>query len=158
MDKRDLLLEQWKTASEIHRHEDNLTWQKFNYFVAVNGLLLSVLIVNWKDLASSSNLREVGLSTSIFGAFISVVWFLVQWRGALYQMYWIRLAKKAEEDLGAIDKERVLSVYQFGLNDKGQKIVKVPFPAKLPTQLLIIGLGFILSVAWVCLSVYFYRM
>jgi len=49
MDKEQLLLEKWKMASELHRHEDNVTWQKFNYFVTLNAALLTVLAVIWSS-------------------------------------------------------------------------------------------------------------
>lgn len=156
MDKKDYLFEQWKLASELHRHEDNLAWQKFNYFIAVNGLLLSVLAVNWKDLAASSNnLRVIGIAISVFGTIISLAWFLVQWRGQLYHALRTRQAKKAEEDIEKITGERWLDLYSISLNDKQQKFVRVPLPAKIPIHWVIVGLGFLSTIFWICLIFYF---
>jgi L-amino acid N-acyltransferase YncA len=45
-------LVQYQTAVELYKHEDQLTWTKFNFSVITNGAILSILVPN---LSSSIN-------------------------------------------------------------------------------------------------------
>jgi hypothetical protein len=102
MNKEDLLLEQWKTASELHRHMDNLIWQHFQHFVTVNGVLLSALAVIWSGITSSTALKQGALAfastvISTFGLNFSLVWCLIQRRQQLYHRYRCAQAKTTEK-------------------------------------------------------------
>jgi hypothetical protein len=46
--KEDLLLEQWKAAIELHKHEDILSWNKFSYFTTMNATLLGAIAYLWR--------------------------------------------------------------------------------------------------------------
>lgn len=73
MDRQELLLEQWKTASELHRHEDNLAWQKFNYFITLNGILVSAFgIVLSGSVTNQIDTKIASIAISGFGAFVSL--------------------------------------------------------------------------------------
>ncbi|HPG42119.1 MAG TPA: hypothetical protein PLP19_07910 [bacterium] len=92
--ERKLLLEKWKMAQKFIEHEDNMTWQKFNYFIAINGILISVMITKWKDLTIPFiNIINVGGIISLFGLIISLVWLNVQWRGKHFHELYIKQAK-----------------------------------------------------------------
>ena len=81
--KNIILLEEWKTASELHQHEDDLSWRKFNYFIAANSVLISVIAAGWSVDAKLEviNLAALFIPVSIFGTLISFVWTLTQKRG-----------------------------------------------------------------------------
>lgn len=153
MNKENLLLEQWRVASELHRHENNLSWQKFNYFIATNGVLISVLGAGWSMAARYNvNIRPLGL-VILFGAIVSFVWTAIQRHGQLYQRYRIEQAKKAEKDL-KINNERILTLYEKGFNE--QDLVKKPkFFGKIPTQSLMVTLGILLTIGWLILLGWF---
>jgi hypothetical protein len=153
MDKEDLLLEQWKLASELHRHEDNLTWQKFNYFIATNGILVSVLGITWSDIVTNRHdLKVIGVAISVFGAAISLVWSYVHKRGQLYQNYRIAQARDAERVL-TIGGERILRLYEKGLNE--QKLMSVRWLWRImPTQDVVFVLALSLTIGWLALFVY----
>lgn len=112
--KNNLLLEQWKMAVELHKHEDNLIWQKFNYFVAIHGILVSAMLI----LVSSTGTEVepivgkgiIAITASLFGFISSVAWFLIQYRGKLYQNLRVEQAKKVEKEL-KVDGEQVLTLY-----------------------------------------------
>lgn len=153
MDKEDLLLEQWKMTSELHRHEDNLIWQRFNYFIAINGILLSVLIIAWSDFrADETILRIISAVLSFFGVVISILWVVILERGRLYQNYRIFQAKEAERALLIAD-ERVLNLYEKSLNEQG--LVNVSVLGKWRIQVVLNIFGGILIVLWLILGLNF---
>ena len=149
MTKNDVLLEQWKLASELHRHEDNLSWQKMNYFVAINGALFAIVGVS--GLTRPETLGVGGGLLAVFGIVVSVVWCLTQGRGAYYQHYRIQQARVAEERL-LVNNERVLDLYERGLGD--QELVRVPRLCRVPTQRLMVVLGVAVAVLWLFILAY----
>lgn len=140
-------------AAELHRHEDDLTWRKFNHFLTLHGILLSALGVIWSGTtAVRPNLRAASIAISLFGMFASSVWSLIQKRGQLYHTYRIFQARAAEQAL-KVDGVQVLNLFEKGLNE--QELVNVSKIYKFPTQTLIFGLGLIVSAVWLGLLVYF---
>ena len=129
-----LLLEQWKTASELHRHMDNVTWQRFNFFMATNGVLLAALAA----LAGSGKLSAhpcpplltvLAIAIPGIGALLSIVAFFVQKRGQFYHYYRCRQAKLTEEALASLIGRRLLWLYERSLNeyvDDLQEIETIP--------------------------------
>jgi hypothetical protein len=120
-DKEKLLLRQWEMASELHRHMDNMAWQRFNYFTAINGVLLAALgaIVSSDTFNANSCpcfLKVVTAAIPVTGAFVSCVWFLIQKRGQGYHHYRGNQARQTEADL-KIGGERILTLYQKPLNE-----------------------------------------
>jgi hypothetical protein len=126
MNERDqLLLEQWKMASQFHLQMDNMAWQRAGYFAAANGVLLGVL----GSIASITEFTEFtgfiyrtpllwrGMMAAIplLGMLISWVWAVVQKRGQLYHCYRLAQARRTEETLTA-GGERVLTLYEKGIN------------------------------------------
>jgi len=153
--KEELLLEEWKLASELHRHEDSLTWQKFNYYITLNGILLSVLCVVWSDFAvnpNNPNLRLVSAVICAFGALVSLVWFAMHKRGQLYQHYRIAQAKEIEKDL-KIDGEQVLDLYAKGLNE--QRLISIPRVFRCSIQNLVSCLALALMIVYSGLFIVF---
>lgn len=150
--EQKLLLEQWKTASQLHRHMDNMAWQRFNYFIATNGVLLAAL----GAIAASDTFNEnprpllllvVSVILCFSGMVISLIWLLIQKRGQGYHLYRAEQAKQTERDL-KIKGKQVLTLYSRGLNkwlkcledetsdeesskDDNCDTVKGSFPAKL---------------------------
>jgi hypothetical protein len=154
LNNRDLLLEKWKLASELHRHEDNEAWHKFNYFVGLNGVLLSVLVVVWSGPDSGYDKTKVLMSLliSLFGALVSLVWVFIQKRGQLYQHYRIAQAKEAERAL-TIDGVQVLDVYARDLNE--QELVPIPTFGRLSTYVLVFYLAVFTLATWILLLGWF---
>jgi hypothetical protein len=100
--KQLLLLEQLKIASELHRHMDNMIWQRFNYFIALNGLLLSALTVIWFSTADKTPLGfglAITAVIALFGGFVSFVWSKIQKRAQLYHRLRTIQARTAERAL-----------------------------------------------------------
>ena len=81
----DLLLEQWKTASQLHRHMDQMAWQTLSYFAALNGALLSVFSVILSSQFLKIPLRAfLGLLIAVLGFLTSRVWSKVHKRMQMY--------------------------------------------------------------------------
>ncbi|MBN1202304.1 MAG: hypothetical protein JXJ20_10650 [Anaerolineae bacterium] len=111
MKRDDLLLEQWKMSSELHRHEDRLVWQRFNYFVALTGILISGLGLVLTQNNVEAEERKIALFfISLFGLLVSVIFLLMFKRAQYYHHYRITQAKEAEKAL-QVDGEQVLTVY-----------------------------------------------
>jgi len=148
VNKEELLLEQWKMASELHRHMDDMAWQRFNYFIATNGLLLTALGAIGKDAfdqASTLPLRVLTIAIPMIGFLVSIVWSSIQRRGQHYQYYRCAQVRQAEEAL-RIDGERILSLYQKNLNE--QNLIAVPKWAKLRTHSLMFWLALLFAGVW----------
>jgi hypothetical protein len=165
MDKADVLLEQWKVASELHRHMDKMAWQRFNYFIAINGLLLSTLGAiatssAFNDKDPPLPLRVMTIAIPAFGTFVSLIWNLIQKRGQLYHHYMGIQARQIEEAL-RINGERVLNLYEKNLNE--QELISVPKfkrylksrRGKWRTHSLIGSVALFLTVAWLLLLAFF---
>jgi hypothetical protein len=152
--KEELLLEQWKMASELHRHEDNMTWNRFIYFLTINGILLSV----FGTIVAAAVVNKVVLSIMIsaFGAFISLAWFMMQIRGKFYHRYRNEQAKDVERRL-LVNNERVLTLYETGLDE--QILFEInPLWKKLiflSTNNLVLLLSLVAFVLWLFSSIYF---
>ena len=115
--KAKLLLRQWEMASELHRHMDNMAWQRFNYFTAVNGVLLAGLgtIVTSGALDKSSHsclVSMMAIVIPVIGAVASWVWFLIQRRGKQYHHLRACQARQTEKhEALKVDGEQVLTLY-----------------------------------------------
>ena len=163
MNKKDLLLEQWKTASELHRHMDNLIWQHFHHFITVNGILLSALAVIWSRITSGAALNQCTLAfastvVSFFGLNFSVIWYLIHRRQQAYHRYRCDQAKTTEKKL-IVDNERVLDLYDKTLGQLNEEDKERLYIGKLetlfPTLSLVLWLPLSLSIAWLIATVYF---
>jgi hypothetical protein len=99
MDKKEFLLEQWKMASELLRHMDDMIWRRFDYFVALNTALLTALGFLWANerppllrLFGSILIPAVGLA-------LSRSWATMHKRAQLYHAIRGIQAKRAEQAL-----------------------------------------------------------
>ncbi len=155
--RRMPLLEQWKMAHRLHKHEDDLTWQKFNYFVAANGILISVLGANWQALAIGGNLKPVGQLMSSFGFVVSVGWVVAQWRGLGYMILRIHQAREAEDAIASLNpgKPPDLTLYHSGVDSRDWMKQWRWRIGRIPTRYVIIGLGLFSIALWVYLGLYF---
>jgi hypothetical protein len=132
MDEKDFLCEQWKMAAELHRHEDNLLWQRFSYFVTLTGILASGLaILLTADEGKSEIIKDYRYlflaAVSFFGASISLAFTFIFRRAYLYHILRICQAEQAEIRLEKLlddktppsEKEEISSsqffVYEEGL-------------------------------------------
>jgi hypothetical protein len=82
--KGQLLFEQWKMASELQRHEDNLLWQRFSYFVTLTGVLVSGLGV---VLTNSRHPYRFLVIISFLGALVSLEFAFVFRRAYLFTFF-----------------------------------------------------------------------
>ena len=153
MNKEDLLLEQWKMASELHRHEDKHSWQRFQYYVTLTGILVSALGVIWGTTSISPAAREIAIRIiSIFGAVTSLVSALIFKRSFMYHLYRIAQAREAEEAL-RINNERVLTLYEKKLGE--QKLIRVAIFGRISTNDLVFYLTIIMTLFWLVLSIFY---
>lgn len=153
MNKEDLLLEQWKMASELHRHEDRHAWQRFQYYVTLTGILVSALSVIWGTASITPGVREIAIRiVPMFGAVTSLVSALIFKRSYMYHLYRIAQAREAEEAL-RIDNERVLTLYEKDLRE--QKLVRVSIFGRIPTSHLVVFLTSFMTLVWLALLVFF---
>ena len=153
MNKEDLLLEQWKMASELHRHEDKHSWQRFQYYVTLTGILVSALGVIWGTTSISPGAREVAIRIiSIFGAVTSLVSALVFKRSFMYHLYRTAQAKEAEEAL-RINNERVLTLYEKDLGE--QKLIGVSIFGRISTNDLVFYLTSFMTLFWLALLIFY---
>ena len=65
--REQLLLEQWKLASELHRHQDSLIWNQFNYFTTFNLALFPIIGAVWSFL---NNIPLVAVFLSLLLTFL----------------------------------------------------------------------------------------
>jgi Na+/melibiose symporter-like transporter len=156
MEKNDLLLEEWKMASELHRHMDNMAWQSLNFFMATNGALLAILgavIISDKFTQDDLLPLVIAAAISVVGMIISLLWAFIQIRQQLYQYYRVAQAKRVEENL-KIAGDRVLTLYEKNLNE--QDLIAVPKfrrylesrAGKWRSHSLVVVLGFSLAIVW----------
>lgn len=100
LDRRSLLLEQWRAAAQLHRHMDRMAWQNLSYFAALNGALLSVFALILSSDSLCALLRcLLGFTIALFAGSASLVWAKVHKRMQLYHR--LRLQQ-------ATDKEKAL--------------------------------------------------
>ncbi len=92
--EQEFLLEQWKMASELQRHEDSLTWERFSYFVTLTGFLATGY-----GYAFGANEPRFLRIISAGGAIISLAFACVFRRAYLYHTLRIRQASEAEQRL-----------------------------------------------------------
>jgi hypothetical protein len=151
MNKEDLLLEQWKMASELHRHEDEHSWQRFQYYVTLTGILVSALGVIWGTTSISPTAREIAIRIiSIFGVVTSLVFALIFKRSFMYHLYRVAQAREAEEAL-KINNERVLTLYEKKLGE--QKLIRVAIFGRISTNDLVFYLTLMMTLFWLVLSI-----
>ena len=143
--KEDLLLEQWKAAIELHKHEDILSWNKFSYFTTMNATLLGAIAYLWSN-KNTLDFVVLGLLVSIFGFVVSIAWFLAQERGRMYQKYWIDRAKESEWLLLAQGESNpTLMLYSQRLEGK---YPDMRFWTKASTHIVIAVLSLCMSTVW----------
>lgn len=163
----DLLIEQFKMAHELHKHEDNLVWQKFNYFIAVNGTLIGVLAATWKDLGHYPYFFPKLFS--MFGVAISLGWLWVTARGLGYHAMRVKQARWAEDLLIGSTSHR-LAIYRRDLEEycppdriiplepegipEQYRISHVPF-SDIPSKKILLSLPFLAFVMWLVLLIVF---
>ena len=163
MKKEDLLLEEWKIATELHRHTDNMAWQALNFFIATNGVLITILgAIVISDKFSQNNPAPliVAVAIPLIGTITSSLWGFIQIRQQLYQYYRGAQARQVEEAL-KIDGERILTLYEKNLNE--QELVTIPkFRRYLKSRIgnwrahtLVTMLGFFLAIVWFLLLAFF---
>jgi len=170
--KEQLLLEQLQIASELHRHMDNMIWQRFNYFIALNGLLLSALTVIWFSRADKTPLGlglAITAAIALFGGFVSFVWSRIQKRAQLYHRLRSTQAELAEGALiesvlnqaDMTEDQWVLQIYVQGFLKQCKDIkqykdvwkVRCSRCGKTSTNELVFTLSMVLSALWVIILV-----
>ena len=162
-DREQLLLEQWKMASQLHQHMDNMSWRRASYFVAVNGILLGILgsiaSVTAFMYGTPLLLRVMLVAVPFFGALISWVWAVVQRRAQLYRYYRMAQVKQAEKAL-MVSGERVLTLHEKNLNEqelddpyliKFKPYLDESWIGKMETHGLLFVIAIILTTVWVVL-------
>jgi hypothetical protein len=167
MNKRQLLLlEQLKIASELHRHMDHMIWQRFNYFIALNGLLLSALTVIWFSTADKTPLGfglAITAVIALFGGFVSFVWSKIQKRAQLYHRFRTTQARTAERALiesilnqeDTTEDQWMLEIYRYKGFEEHEDIKSICCSrfGMTSTNDLVFTLSMILLALWVIIFV-----
>jgi len=167
MNKRQLLLlEQLKIASELHRHMDHMIWQRFNYFIALNGLLLSALTVIWFSTADKTPLGfglAITAVIALFGGFVSFVWSKIQKRAQLYHRLRTTQARTAERasiesilnQADTTEDQWMLEIYRYKGVEEHEDIKSICCSrfGMTPTNDLVFTLSMILLALWVIIFV-----
>jgi len=150
MNKKDLLLEKWKLASELHRHEDTLVWARFSHFLTLMGILISGLGLLQTSILPSLYERgtAISIAISLFGILTSVIFSLIFLKSKKYQQYRVEQAKEAERAL-AIDGEQILDVYKSKLRE--QELVPISSWSLFSTYTLILVLSLFMTLIWLIL-------
>jgi ABC-type multidrug transport system fused ATPase/permease subunit len=161
MDRERLLLEQLKIASELHRHMDQMVWQRFSYFITLNGILVSALTLVWSsDSSNDITLSLIATATiAFFGALVSFVWSKIQKRAQLYHSLRSCQAGRAEELLiesisnksTSVESQHMLKVYEKRRVEEHEEIMKkIPCSrfGTTPTNTLVFNLAMFLAVLW----------
>lgn len=104
MDATSVLLEQWKALSELHRHQDGLIWQQFNYFTAFNIALLSGLALLWSQEPQLINAIALSKDIAVLGLIVGLAWLFAQGRQQAYQTHWFNQVKEVERRLSDVDR------------------------------------------------------
>lgn len=145
----ELFLEQWKLASELQRHEDVLTWGKFQHFTTLLTALVGVLGYLWLNV-DRTKFFEIGMIVAGLGIILSFAWLITHERGRMYQTHWIDTAKDAE--FGIIGERMEINLTLYSRMDFEGK-PKTGFLARFSTQKSITWLiGFIL-ILWIALLI-----
>lgn len=158
MEKRDLLLEQWKMASELHRHMDDMVWRRFDYFVGLNTVLLGVYGYVW----SQGRCAVVKFFGSIFvpllGVVLSLSWAAIHKRAQLYHSLRKQQAETAERALAEeMDLEQPMVCQGSGLvygvkpEDCGAELMeKIPHSAwgRIHTLDVVFGIALGTAIMW----------
>ena len=86
MNSDDLLLEQWRIASELHRHMDDIIWRRFDYFVGLNVVLMGALGYVWQIETDAWLTIVASVLLPVLGIFISDKWSRIHAHGQLYHI------------------------------------------------------------------------
>lgn len=162
-DKLELLKQQWILASEIHRHEDNLIWQRFSYFVILVGGLFALIASLIEGICTRNFVYIVFSSISLFtGGMASFVFFAVLRRGQAYQKRWLDSAKESEAKISSLihsssyidPASQLLTLYTINLEQHFCKTGQsLPSGARLGRQELVSRLVFLTAVGLLALAV-----
>jgi hypothetical protein len=161
--RQDFLLEQWKAASELHRHMDQMAWHSLSYFAALNGVLLSVFSVVWSSKSLSIRGKEIfSLGIAVFAALASFMWSKIQKRFQLYHRLRSRQANTKEKALRNLTSDQVdaaedecILIYD-GKPVQEHKDVMDDVPCsrwgRTPNHSLVFGLAIGLMIIWSLIS------
>ena len=159
MTREQLLLEQWRLASELHRHQDTLIWNQFNYFVTFNLALFPIMGIVWsfmKDALYAATFMSLLLT--LLGGFICITWRQAHARQRAYHAYRNKQAAEAEAAL-LVSGKRILTLYEKTVDSqpwfKDQKEWK---DAQTGISILISRVTRIMIRLWLFLSVIFLVM
>ena len=129
---KDFVMSEYQTAVDLYKHEDHLTWTKFNFSIITNGALLSLLIPN---LSGDYNVE-------LFSFFIFVI-ILIN-LGYIYTIFMGRKYLKNRKETAVNIEERL---ERFGMrniiksNDKDLKSSK--------TSIVQYSIPLVFTVGWI---------
>jgi hypothetical protein len=172
MEKEDLLLEQLKIASELHRHMDEMAWQGLSHLFMWNGILLSALGVVLASTPccirdASGNLKGMQLPcaiaaclVAILGATISIGWSFVQKRAQMYHR--VRVAQAADAERALVElaahqseatESQPLRVYpdKSPLEVYREEVDEIPLKCfgKPPSHSVVFWIALAITVVWI---------
>lgn len=99
MDRHEFLLEQWKLASELHRHMDDMIWRRFDYFVVLSTALLTGYGYVWSQQKCAFIMFSGSVVVPLLGVALSVSWAAIHKRAQLYHSLRKLQAERAEKAL-----------------------------------------------------------
>ena len=111
----ETLLEQYKIAIDLYKHEDNLNWRKLNHLFYVNAGLWAVIgFIIEHDFPNETFSIPFPLFTgmvSLIGLIVSVAFGIALWYGIEYMHSRKDVAAKIEDSLIQFGGKRIVSLY-----------------------------------------------
>ena len=136
----EMMLEQYRIAVDLYKHEDLLNWQKFHNLVYINTALIGIMGA-W-ELISSKSPWILVVSLPVLGIIVSLC-FLVAARAGVKYLH----ARK--QSVAAIDKQIKSKTNQTVINLGDPGLVTSPTTkvlTVLPVVLLLFWIIFLVSV------------
>ncbi len=144
------LSQQLSNAVTMAAKQDQITWTIFGVFWAANAVLLVALFPD-------GNLPEanVGITVSIVGVFLSLVWFFIQVRSIAWMKYYDLIIQRLEgKDNLNISSDIILAPIQE-IVKKDTKIKKI-FECSIRVRWLLKGSALFVSIMWILSALYFF--
>lgn len=139
--KDELLLEQYRQASEEYRSEDRNTWRTFAIILALNGVMVSLL-----RFGNSQYVSQILCFASLIGIFSALAGVFIIGRTQLYQMHRTRIAKSIQNKVGEVEK----LYFDSGITSQFMK-EKIKWYHKLPARKVMITTLLVIAFIWLVL-------
>jgi hypothetical protein len=152
-EKKDDIRVGYQVASNLWICENKIYWSRFNTLIVANSILL--VTIGWffsNKLGDDEAFLNIfsSMVIPIVGIILCIFWFLMSYRGSVYQKYWIFSTRELEEKylVNVVTSSRGGGLTEgkevrFDFENSEPKIVKMPWFCKFRVEwssYMIIGL------------------